>query len=88
MTPPSAAWGARCWRTRARTALHLARVQSRLAPRLLEARMTRARDRLEVLGRRATASLTRSTGPRRVRLERVAGRLVAAGHRRSRGALP
>jgi exodeoxyribonuclease VII large subunit len=55
--------------------LHLARVQSRLAPRLLDARMTRARDRLEVLGRRATASLTRSTGPRRVRLERVAGRL-------------
>jgi exodeoxyribonuclease VII large subunit len=55
--------------------LHLARVQSRLAPRLLDARMARARDRLEVLGRRATASLTRSTGPRRVRLERVSGRL-------------
>ena len=37
--------------------------------------LARTRDRLEGLGRRATASLARSTGPRRVRLERVAGRL-------------
>jgi exodeoxyribonuclease VII large subunit len=58
---------------------HLARVQSRLTPRLVEARMTRARDRLDVLGRRATASLTRTTGPRRVRLERIAGRLSPQG---------
>ena len=66
---------------------HLARVQSRLAPRLLEARMVRARDGLEALGRRASASLTRSTGPRRARLERVAGRLSpqAIGDRVARG---
>ena len=68
--------------------LHLARVQSRLTPRLLEARMTRARDRLDVLGRRATASLTRSTGPRRARLERSRGPPVAADHQRPRSALP
>jgi exodeoxyribonuclease VII large subunit len=55
---------------------HLVRVESRLNPRLLADRMTRARDRLERLGQRASASLTRSTGPRRARLERAAGRLA------------
>jgi exodeoxyribonuclease VII large subunit len=53
----------------------LVRVASRLAPRLLEARLVRARDRLDALGRRNLASLARSTGPRRARLERLAGRL-------------
>jgi exodeoxyribonuclease VII large subunit len=37
--------------------------------------MERTRYRLEALGRRATASLQRLTGPRRARLERTAGRL-------------
>jgi exodeoxyribonuclease VII large subunit len=55
--------------------VHLARLQSRLAPRLLEARMARARDRLEALRRHSLAGLGRSTGPRRARLERLAGRL-------------
>jgi exodeoxyribonuclease VII large subunit len=55
--------------------LALARVASRLAPRLLEGRLARTRDRLEALARHKAASLVRATGPRRTRLERAAGRL-------------
>jgi exodeoxyribonuclease VII large subunit len=56
-------------------AMHLARCASRLQIHLLEARQVRMRDKLEGLGRRAAASLMGRIGPRRARLERIAGRL-------------
>ncbi len=56
-------------------AVRLARLASKLQPRLLEDRLARMRNRVETLGRKAAASLTRIAGPRRARLERVAGRL-------------
>jgi exodeoxyribonuclease VII large subunit len=55
-------------------ATRLARVASRLQRRLLEARLTRSRDRLEALARHAEGSLARIIGPKRARLERAAGR--------------
>jgi exodeoxyribonuclease VII large subunit len=52
-----------------------ARVASRLQPGLVEVRLARARDRLEASFRRSTVALTRGASQRRVRLERVSGRL-------------
>jgi exodeoxyribonuclease VII large subunit len=54
----------------------LVRVATRLAPRLLRARIDRAGARLDGLWRDAAASLTASTSRRRLRLERLAGRLT------------
>ena len=65
----------------------LARVPVAAAPRLLEARMARARDRLEALGRRADGSLDAQHGTAPRAPGACRGPLVAAGHRRSRGAL-
>jgi exodeoxyribonuclease VII large subunit len=56
-------------------ALHLARTATLLSPRLLQARVSRAHDRLDLLGRRKSASLARLTAPHRTRLERATGRL-------------
>lgn len=56
-------------------AMRLARVSSRLHPRLLEARLHRCRDRLEALSRHSRDALSRLAGARRSRYERVAGRL-------------
>jgi exodeoxyribonuclease VII large subunit len=56
-------------------AMRLARLAPKLRPRLLEERLSRLRNRLETLARKAEASLTRVAGPRRARLERIAGRL-------------
>jgi exodeoxyribonuclease VII large subunit len=55
--------------------LQLVRCVARLQPRLLEVRLARAHHGLDALGRRAATSLTRVTGPRRARYERIAGRL-------------
>jgi len=56
-------------------AMRLARLSSRLHPRLLEARLHRCRDRLEALSRHSRDALSRLAGARRSRYERVAGRL-------------
>ena len=56
-------------------AMRLARLSSRLHPRLLEARLYRCRDRLEALSRHSRDALSRLAGARRSRYERVAGRL-------------
>ena len=55
--------------------MQLARCASRLQPRLLEARLARTRDGSTRSADAPTASLTRTTAPRRARLERTAGRL-------------
>jgi exodeoxyribonuclease VII large subunit len=55
--------------------LHLARLASRLSPRLVAGRLARARDRLELLDRRTSGSLLRTIGPQRSRLERAVARL-------------
>jgi len=60
--------------TRAHMMRH-ARLSGRLVPRLLEARVGRARERLEQLGGRSAQALMRSAGRQRTRFERVAGRL-------------
>jgi exodeoxyribonuclease VII large subunit len=54
----------------------LVRVASRIAPRLLAARIERAEARLAALWRHGAASLAATTGRRRLRLERAAGRLT------------
>src|SRR5690606_12297798 len=56
-------------------AMGLARLSSRLHPRLLEARLHRCRDRLEALSRHSRDALSRLAGARRSRYERTAGRL-------------
>lgn len=56
-------------------AMRLARLSSRLHPRLLEARLHRCRDRLEALSRHSRDALSRLAGARRSRYERTAGRL-------------
>src|SRR4029450_3734327 len=56
-------------------AMQLARSTARLNTRLLGSRLARTHDRVRGLSRRASASLARTTGPRRARLERAAGRL-------------
>jgi exodeoxyribonuclease VII large subunit len=56
-------------------ALSLARLASRLQPRLLQTRLERTRDRLDALRRRALGALVRIAGPRRARFEGVAGRI-------------
>ena len=56
-------------------AMRQARVASRLHPRLIEARLQRARDRVETLGRRSVEGLARTASQRRSRLERASGRL-------------
>ena len=68
--------------------LRLARTATRLSPRLLQARVSRARDRLDLLDRRKSGSLARLTAPHRTRLERIAGRLrpQALGERVARSA--
>ena len=60
--------------TRAHAMSH-ARVQARLHPRLLEARLIRNRDRLDQLGHRSRDGLSRLAGVQRARYERLAGRL-------------
>ncbi len=62
-------------------AMRQARVASRLHPRLIEARLQRARDRIETLGRRSVEGLARSTSHRRSRLERVSGGLSPQSQR-------
>ncbi len=52
-----------------------AKVAARLTPRLIEARLQRAHDRLDTLARRSVEGLARVAGHRRSRLERVSGRL-------------
>ncbi len=61
--------------TRAHTLRH-ARLASRLHPRLLSTRLTRAHDRLDRAAHRSTDALARCTATRRARFERVGGRLT------------
>jgi exodeoxyribonuclease VII large subunit len=61
--------------TRAHTLRH-AKLNSRLHPRLLEARLGRTRDRLERAATRTAEALSRGTAARRARFERLAGRLA------------
>jgi exodeoxyribonuclease VII large subunit len=56
-------------------AMRHAKVAGRLHPRLIEARLHRARDRIELLARRNAEGLARAASQRRSRLERVSGRL-------------
>ncbi len=62
--------------TRTHTLNH-ARLASRLSPRILQAQVGRAADRLERLSQVKAGALTRSTTARRTRFERLAGRLSA-----------
>ena len=55
--------------------LRLARCASRYAPRLLQVRLSRARDRIDLIGRRKAAALARVAGSFRARLEQAKGRL-------------
>ena len=55
-------------------AMRQARLAARLQPRLLEVRLSKAKDRLDHVARRAGAGLGRVTSVRRTRLERLSGR--------------
>ena len=73
--PSTGAWARALLANTRAHAMRLPAAPRRLQPRLLEIGLARTRDRLDALGRRTLSALVRSTGPRRARLERIAGRL-------------